>query len=97
MSKPETWEQVVDTWRKHAVARCYIANPGGAYDPAPLEHLDMPVSAMPAVGDLIFDGPARRASDHVYRVVARHFQPDGYRVALIVEEVEHPAVSPFTV
>ena len=95
MSKPETWEQVADTWRKHAVARCDIANPGGAYDPAPLEELDMPVSAMPAVGDLIFDGPARRESAHVYRVVQRQYQPDGYRVALIVEEVETPAVTPF--
>lgn len=86
-----------DTWQKHAVARCYIDNPGGAYDPAPLESLDIPVSCMPAVGDFIFDGPARRESAHVYRVVQRHYQPDGYRVALIVEEVEHPAVSPFTV
>lgn len=97
MSKPDTWEQMANTWRKHAVARCYIANPGGAYDPAPLEHLDMPVASMPAVGDLIFDGVSRREPERAYRVVQRQFHPDGYRVALIVEEVEYPAVSPFTV
>lgn len=55
----------------------------------------MLVASMPAVGDLIFDKVGRRASEHVYRVVERHFQPDGYQVALIVEEVEHPTVSAF--
>lgn len=87
-SEPSAWQ--------HAIARCYIANPGGGYDPAPLTELDMPVSSMPAVGDLIFDAlSGRHSADKVYRVVDRQFEPVAYRVALIVEEVEAPAVTPF--
>ncbi|WP_423212647.1 hypothetical protein [Paracoccus yeei] len=83
------------TWQ-HAVARCYINNPGGAYDPAPLPELDTPVACMPAVGDLIFDAASgRHPAERVYRVVERQFEPVAYRVALIVEEVEAPAVTPF--
>lgn len=79
-----------------AIARCYINNPGGAYDPAPLPDLDTPVACMPAVRDLIFDAASRRhPAEKVYRVVERQFEPVGYHVALIVEEVEAPTVSPF--
>jgi len=79
----------------NAVARCFLSNPGMAYDPAPLPDLDMPVSCMPNVGDLIFDAERGRAADKIYRVISRHFVPNRYLVALIVEEAGTPDVSPF--
>lgn len=83
-----------DIWAG-AVARCYISNPGGGYDPAPLPELDTLVSCMPAVGDFIMDAPPRSRVERVFRVIERHFKPTRYQVALIVEEVDPPAVTPF--
>ncbi|MDO5370569.1 hypothetical protein [Paracoccus sp. (in: a-proteobacteria)] len=82
-----------DKWPQ--VARCFIANPGGAYDPAPLPDLDVPAGFMPAVGDYLFDAPPRGLVERVYRVTERHYQPTSRQIALIVEEVEKPAVTPF--
>lgn len=78
------------------IARCFIANPGGAYDPAPLEQLDMPAYCMPAVGDFVFDTPPGRQVNKVYRVVERHFDPNRDMIVLIVEIAPQPAVSYFT-
>lgn len=77
------------------IARCFIANPGGTYDPVELPDLDMPAYCMPAVGDFVFDVPKGSLVQNVYRVVERHFEPNRGMIALIVEVVPKPAVSYF--
>lgn len=73
----------------------YVPNPGGAYDPAEMRGMDMPAAAaVPMVGDFVYD----RVSGELpvaYRVLARHFDPQGQRVGVIVEPVENVENSPF--
>lgn len=67
---------------KDFMARIFIQNPGGAYDPAPLNEFDAyPGSFVPAVGDVIrYNG-----SSETLRVVARFYDVELNRAALYVE------------
>lgn len=65
------------------IVRAFINNPGGAYDPAPLHEFDDKTEGIiPMVGDYL------HAGGRSYRVVARHFQHEGERCALEVEDAD---------
>lgn len=73
----------------------YVPNPGGAYDPAEMRNMDMEAAAtVPSVGDFVYDSVPGELPV-AYRVLARHFDPAGKRVGVIVEEVENVENSPF--
>lgn len=64
-------------------ARCFISNPGGAYDPAPLHEFDNERGDefIPAVGDII----RADQSAESYRVVSRFCDYSLRRCAIFVE------------
>jgi hypothetical protein len=65
---------------KDFMARVFLPNPGGAYDPAPLNAFDAYDGGFsPAVGDVI------RSGLDCYRVVSRYFDADANRLAIFVE------------
>ena len=67
---------------KEFMARVFLPNPGGAYDPAPLNEFDIYEGALtPAVGDVIRYG----ATGDTYLVVSRFFDADAKRAAIYVE------------
>lgn len=73
-----------DNQPKPIYVRCFIANPGGAYDPAPLHDLDHEAYAPPLPGDNIAD-----ESRNTYVVKARRFKVSSHGTvtcALLVEE-----------
>ncbi len=72
--------------------RFFIANPGGRHDPVGLPGLNMiKVSVAPIVGEFVY-GNVRSHETQAYRVVSRHFDPQGARVGILLEPVEN---SPF--
>lgn len=73
----------------------YVIDSGGNYDPAEMPELDMEAATtIPAVGDFVYDMPHRN-KPIAYRVVSRHFDPKGRRVAVVTEEVSEVDNSPF--
>ncbi|AZB56040.1 hypothetical protein EBL89_12150 [Cereibacter sphaeroides] len=70
--------------------RCFVSNPGGAYDPAPLHDLDHKCFSPPMVGDMI--RVAWHPNPKVYRVTQRVFgvgtADDLSTLALLVQEVD---------
>ena len=73
----------------------YVPNPGGAYDPAEMRNMDMPAAGeVPMVGDFVHDEVPGELPV-AYRVIARHFDPAGKRVAVIVEEAGNVENNPF--
>ena len=65
------------------MARVFVPNPGGAYDPAPLNEFDCYEGDLaPAVGDVIRYG----ATGNTYRVVSRFFDAEANRAAIYVEQ-----------
>jgi len=71
--------------------KCFIANPGGAYDPAPLEDLTHNAVVAPMVGDFLFAAHEPNPKQ-AYVVKARHFDigidETVNRCSLLVETVE---------
>lgn len=66
--------------------RAYVDNPGGAYDPAPLNAFDLEPedNFLPLVGDFLrWD-----EEGDTFKVIARHFDYSSKRCALEVERVE---------
>lgn len=75
--------------------RLFIANPGGRHDPVGLPGLDMiKVSVAPLVCDFVYE-KVRSHETQAYRVVSRHFDPQGARVGILLEPVEAVENSPF--
>lgn len=73
----------------------YVANPGGAYDPAEMRDMDMPAAVtVPMVGDYVYDQTPGEIPV-AYRVLARHFDPSNKRVGVIIEEAFNVENSPF--
>ena len=68
------------------LVRAFVANPGGAYNPAPLEQFDsdgeVPISEVPHVGDVLRHGV------EAFRVKARFFDFAGQQCSLDVEQTE---------
>lgn len=64
--------------------RAFIANPGGAYDPAPLHEFDFESEFVPAVGDILrWDHTAT-----AYEVTKRFFDYSSSQCALQVVETQ---------
>ena len=75
---------------KKFMARVFLPNPGGAYDPAPLHEFDdIESDFVPAIGDVIRYGGSvktyRDGAGDSYRVVARYFDAATNRCAIYVE------------
>ncbi|PTV95866.1 hypothetical protein C8J27_103195 [Rhodobacter aestuarii] len=70
--------------------RCFIDNPGGAYDPAPLHQFDHYSYCPPAVGDRLQEG---RTGDRVYVVTQRHFHiyGNGHENCALLIELADPS------
>jgi hypothetical protein len=64
------------------MARVFLPNPGGAYDPAPLHEFDVSDGEfVPGVGDIIRD----HHSGGFFRVTSRYFDLEINRAAIFVE------------
>ncbi len=73
----------------------YMPNPSGPHNPAPLEGLEMfHDSCIPMTGDVVYDVQSAEAPTP-YRVMSRHFDLKGLRVAVMVEKVDTIENSPF--
>lgn len=74
----------------------YTANLNGAYDPVPLENLEMfHDSCVPMAGDIVYDTQSAEGPIS-YRVLSRHFDLKGQRVAVMVDKIHTAGNSPFT-
>ena len=73
----------------------YLLGPDGEVNFDELRDLDMPQAGIvPAVGDYVYHNPDNRGP-YAYQVKARHFDPQGERVAVRVEPFDNPENRPF--